>query len=266
MTYSDYEALVQSASTFSVGTVWSQGRSAFGGLTAALVLAHIESQEDLSGRDLCTINIHFCGPTLADEPCEFRHTVLSKGKSVMQVEGQLLQGGEVKTQIIACFGVQRFATLQITPPIKVFPEKSLQVPFIVKMMPEFVQHLDMKYTSEHMPFSGSSEARVSGWVRFVNPPSAFTDAALVALIDAWPPAVLPMLERVAPSSSITWNIEFLNPRTALNASDYIYYDCEAVQAAAGYAHTEAKIFNQDGQLIALSRQMVGVYEKKVNGV
>jgi len=263
MTYSDYETLIQGANGISIGTLWSQGRSAFGGLTAALVLAHIESQEDLTHRDLCTLNIHFCGPTLADETCEFRHTVLSKGKSVMQVEGQLLQNGEVKTQIVACFGVQRFANLQITPPIKVFPEKSLQVPFISKMMPEFVQHLDMKYTSEHMPFSGSSEARVSGWVRFVSAPSVFTDAALVALIDAWPPAVLPLLKQVAPSSSITWNIEFLNPRAELAASDYIYYECEAIQAAAGYAHTEAKIFNQDGQLIALSRQMVGVYEKKL---
>ena len=264
MTYSDYETLVQSTSEISIGTLWSQGRSAFGGLTAALVLAHIESKEDLSDRDLCTLNIHFCGPTIADEPCEFRHKVLSKGKSVMQVEGQLLQGGEVKTQIIACFGVQRFANLQITPATKVFPGKSMQVPFIAKLMPEFVQHLDMKYTSEHMPFSGSPEARVSGWVRFVSAPSVFTDAALVALIDAWPPAVLPMLERVAPSSSITWNIEFLNPRAELNTSDYIYYECEAIQAAAGYAHTEGKIYNQDGQLIALSRQMVGVYEKKVN--
>jgi acyl-CoA thioesterase len=264
MTYSDYETLVQSTSEISIGTLWSQGRSAFGGLTAALVLAYIESKEDLTDRDLCTLNIHFCGPTIADEPCEFRHKVLSKGKSVMQVEGQLLQGGEVKTQIIACFGVQRFANLQITPATKVFPEKSMQVPFIAKLMPEFVQHLDMKYTSEHMPFSGSPEARVSGWVRFVSAPSVFTDAALVALIDAWPPAVLPMLERVAPSSSITWNIEFLNPRTELNTSDYIYYECEAIQAAAGYAHTEGKIYNQDGQLIALSRQMVGVYEKKVN--
>jgi acyl-CoA thioesterase len=264
MTYSDYEKQVQSATGLSIAAAWSQGRSAFGGLTAALVVAHIESQEDVSDRDLCTLNIHFCGPTIADEPCEFRHKVLSKGKSVMQIEGQLLQDGEVKTQIIACFGVQRFATLQVTPPIKVFPKKSLQVPFIAKFMPEFVQHLDMKYTSEHMPFSGSSEAHVSGWVRFVEAPPAFTDAALVALIDAWPPAVLPMLERVAPSSSITWNIEFLNPRTELNSSDYIYYECEAVQAAAGYAHTEAKIYNQDGQLMALSRQMVGVYEKKAN--
>lgn len=263
MTYSDYEKQLQSAAALSIGTCWSQGRSAFGGLTAALILAHIELQEDLSGRDLCTINIHFCGPTIADEPCEFRHKVLSKGKSVMQVEGQLLQGGEVKTQIIACFGVQRFANLQITPATKMFPEKSMQVPFIAQLMPEFVQHLDMKYTSEHMPFSGSSEACVSGWVRFAEAPPVFTDAALVALIDAWPPAVLPMLERVAPSSSITWNIEFLNPRAELNASDYIYYECEAVQAAAGYAHTEAKIYHQDGQLMALSRQMVGVYEKKV---
>ena len=48
----------------------------------------------------------------------------------------------------------------------------------------------------------------------------------------------------------------------LGADDYIYYECEAVQAVAGYAHSEAKIYDQEGRLIALSRQLVGVYEKK----
>ncbi|MGB1192525.1 MAG: acyl-CoA thioesterase, partial [Pseudomonadales bacterium] len=103
---------------------------------------------------------------------------------------------------------------------------------------------------------------VGGWVRLSESPDVFCDGALVALIDAWPPAILPMLEQVVPSSSITWNIEFLHPRKQLGADDYIYYECEAVQAVAGYAHSEAKIYDQEGRLIALSRQLVGVYEKK----
>ena len=263
MNYSDYEELAKTSSELSISASWSQGRSAFGGLTAALVLAHIESQADVAGRDLLTINIHFCGPTLADEPCEFRHKVLSLGKSVIQVEGQLLQNGEVKTEVVTCFGKPRFATLEVKPALKIFPEKSIQVPFLADFMPYFVQHLDMKYTSEQMPYSGSQEAHVSGWVRFSEPPKVFSNAALVALIDAWPPAVLPLLKRVAPSSSITWNIEFLHPHAELDESDYIYYECKAVQAAAGYAHTEAEIHNSNGQLIALSRQLVGVYEKNI---
>ena len=262
MNYFDFEILAQTKGELSIDADWSQGRSAFGGLTAALVLAYIESQADVAGRDLQTINIHFCGPTIADEPCQFRHRILSQGKSVIQVEGQLLQNGEVKTEVVTCFAMPRFATLHVTPPLKAFPEKSIQVPFLADFMPNFVQHLDMKYTSEQMPFSGCQKPHVSGWVRFSEPPKVFSNAALVALIDAWPPAVLPLLERVAPSSSITWNIEFLHPRAALDENDYIYYECEAVQAAAGYAHTEAKIHNSNGQLIALSRQLVGVYEKK----
>ncbi len=263
MNYSDYEKQAKTNKEFSIGASWSQGRSAFGGLTAALVLAHIEAQADVADRDLLTINMHFCGPTIAEEPCEFRHRVLSRGKSVVQVEGQLLQNGEVKTEVVTCFGKPRFATLQVKPALKVFPEKSIQVPFLADFMPHFVQHLDMKYTSEQMPYSGSQQAHVSGWVRFSEQPKVFSHAALVALIDAWPPAVLPLLKRVAPSSSITWNIEFLHPRAELDKSDYIYYECEAVQAAAGYAHTEAKIHNSSGQLIALSRQLVGVYEKAI---
>ncbi|MDG1937967.1 MAG: thioesterase family protein [Pseudomonadales bacterium] len=262
MNYSHFETLTKTSGACVIDPTWTQGRSAFGGLTAALVLAYIESQADLAGRDLLTININFCGPAIAGETCEFRHKILSQGKSVMQVEGQLIQDGEVKTQIVTCFGMQRFSNIQLTPALKVFPEKSIQVPFMSGLMPEFVQHLDVKYTSKHMPFSGSKAAQVSGWVRLSESPDVFCDGALVTLIDAWPPAILPMLEQVAPSSSITWNIEFLHPRKQLGADDYIYYECEAVQAVAGYAHSEAKIYDQEGRLIALSRQLVGVYEKK----
>ena len=82
-------------------------------------MTHIETQVDLTGRDLRTVNIHFCGATKADTPCQ-RHTVLSYGKSVVQIEGQLLQHGEVKTQIVACYTLPRNSAIAIDLPPKQF--------------------------------------------------------------------------------------------------------------------------------------------------
>ena len=264
MNYSYYEELAKTTSELTVDDSWGQGRSVFGGLTTAMVLTYIESQANLQDCDLRTINIHFCGPAIEGEPCQLQYKILSEGRSVIQVEGQLLQNGAVKTQVIACFGRQRISSIRLSPAPMLFekmPQEARKMPFIKGVAPGFVEYLDTRFTSTALPYSGSKDAVISGWMRFDQRPKVFSDSAILALIDAWPPAVMPMLNQPAPTSSITWNVEFIQPRDELAADDYLYYHCDVVQADLGYAHTEAKIYHPNGQLLALSRQLVGVYGK-----
>jgi acyl-CoA thioesterase len=266
MQFNQYRDLAKTETEFSISEEWGQGRSIFGGLTAALVLVHIESNIDLTGRDLRTVNIHFCGATLANSPCEFRHRVLSAGRSVIQVEGQLLQNGEVKTEIIACFTTQRVSAIEIAEPAKQFPiaaQDTREMSFDMKKgsAPFFVSYFDLRQTNNNFPFSGSDHSLITGWMRFAKPSEVLNDSSILALIDAWPPAVLPMMTTRAPSSTITWNVEFMHPRTDLEVEDLLYYECSAIEAGGGYAHTEGKIYHPNGQLLALNRQMVGVYDK-----
>lgn len=265
MDFEYYQNQVKLGSEFPIDAGWGQGKNIFGGLTAALVLTHIEQQTGLTDRDLRTINIHFCGAVILDQPCEFTHRVLSEGKSVFQVEGQLLQDGQVKTQIVACFSAPRQSSIQVTHK-PVFADKSvsqaLVFPFIKGVAPDFAKYFDLRITQGSLPVSGSRQTRLAGWMRFAKPLEPLNDSAILALIDAWPPAVLPMLDKPAPASTITWNVEFIQPRDPLQTDDYLFYDCDVVQADFGYAHTEAKIFHPNGQLLALSRQLVGVYDKR----
>jgi len=176
----------------------------------------------------------------------------------------LLQDGAIKTQIIACFSRARLSGVNLTPAPLVFtnsPEDGIKLPFIKGVAPGFIEYLDTRFTSTAKPYSGSSEAVISGWIRFNEAPEVFSDSAILALIDAWPPAVMPMLHQPAPTSSITWNVEFIQPRETLAADDFLYYHCDVIQADHGYAHTEAKVYHPNGQLLALSRQLVGVYDK-----
>ncbi len=265
--FSQYQALSQQGTPFTIDKNWAQGRSVFGGLSAAMILSHIEAKTGLTDKDLRTINAHFCGPIEAGKPCQINCTLLCDGKSISQVQGQLIQDGKVKTLIMACFGAQRHSSIKVAskylnqiPP----PENALRMPFMKGLTPDFIQKMDIRFTSKNLPFSGSKNGTLSGWMRFVDAPEYFSDAAVLALIDAWPPAVLGMLKQAAPASTVTWNIEFIQPRRELKSTDYLYYECDVVLADLGYAHTEGKIYHPDGQLLALSRQLVAVYDKVVS--
>jgi acyl-CoA thioesterase len=60
---------------------------------------------------------------------------------------------------------------------------------------------------------------------------------------------------------VTWNVEFMRPRATIPISDLLYYECSAIEAGQGYAHTEGKIYQSNGELLALNRQMVALYDK-----
>ena len=264
MNFLHYQTLAKTESEFSINQEWEQGRSIFGGLTAALVLVHLESNNSLIDFDLRTVNIHFCGPTVADVPCTFRHKVLSRGRSVVQMEGQLVQNGEVKTQIIACFTVQRTSNINFRVPAKKFlsnPDEATTISYDKTNLPAFVQYFDLRYSHNNPPFSGSKDSLIAGWMRLSELKESLSDAAILCLIDVWPPAILPMLKQPAPTSTVTWNVEFMRPRVKVPISDLLYYECSAIEAGQGYAHTEGKIYHSNGELLALNRQMVALYDK-----
>jgi acyl-CoA thioesterase len=250
---------------FEIDESWGQGRSVFGGISAAMVLEKLEDEFHLNEKDLRSINVSFCGAVTVNEPCIIQCQMLSEGRSVMHIQGQLIQDGHVKTHVMACYALSRESSVAVNAeritPVKSFKESRL-MPFIAGLTPNFVQHVDMAHCSNTFPFSGADTGDIFGWMGFKQPPDAFNDSAILALIDAWPPTLLSMLKQPAPASSITWSIEFVQPRAELSKDDILYYECLTQQAADGYGHTQAKIYHPNGELIALSRQLVGVYDKR----
>ena len=73
------------------------------------------------------------------------------------------------------------------------------------------------------------------------PVITMTDAHIVALVDAWPPALLPHLKGPAPASSLSWALEIVHPRPAMKPDDWLLYRATIDQAGAGYGHTHAGI-------------------------
>jgi acyl-CoA thioesterase len=102
---------------------------------------------------------------------------------------------------------------------------------------------------------------MGGWVRLRGDvkEEPLTEAHILALVDAWPPALLPHLKKPAPGSTLTWTIEFIQPLQELTTLDWCQYHVSIEHARDGYGHAAAALWSPTGALIALSRQTVVVF-------
>lgn len=240
---------------------WGQGRASFGGLVAAAVVSRMQ-QATAAGRSLRSLQVSFVGPVTPEVPARIEVEVLREGKAVSQVQGRMIQDGQVCLVVLGSFGGGRESAVRVVPDSAVLPsapEELQALPYMPGLTPEFLQHVDMRWAYGGFPFSGNTSREMGGWMRFKQAPQNFTDVALVALVDAWPPALLPHLGKPAPASSLSWSLEFLYPRPPLAADEWLLYRATIDQAGAGYGHTHANIWNARGELLAISRQTVTVF-------
>jgi len=250
----------QVASVVRINESWSQGRASFGGVVAALVYESMTLQLS-DDRPVRSLHVSFVGPVAVDEPLHLESEVLREGKSVSQILGRGVQNGQTQVSVLGSFGHGRPSTIHVNDKTHVFPENpSEQTPlnFFEGVTPNFTKYFDFRYCTA-LPFAGCDETVLRGFVRFKSSEEKIGIAQLLALIDAWPPAPLPMLKVLAPASSLNWTVEFIQPMPALAPDEYCQYEAEIVHASNGYGHTRAKIWNSKGELIAISQQTVTIF-------
>ncbi len=241
---------------------WGQGRTVYGGISAALIYSAIKEQV-AQNRPMRSFNANFIGPLSVDEPFTIKVDVLREGKNATQAFAQIIQHNQVAIMAQACFAVDRESKIAVenhethnmTPPKK--GHFILPIPGIV---PKFIKHFDLRMIDGKIPFSGSKLNVIKGWLRFKKPPTQITDAHLIALIDGFPCPVLQQLKWPAPASTMSWNVEFLHPHDEILPTDWLAYSSFPRQAADGYCHMESDIWDANGKLIAISRQVVGIFD------
>lgn len=246
--------------TVTVASDWAQGRALFGGMAGALAL---EPMMRRVGQDrvLRSISISFVGP-IAPGQVEVASRTLREGGSVSQCQAEVIQEGEVRTAAMASFGVPRNSAVAMPPegvPQVEAPEDLDVMPFYEGVSPQFTRHFEYCYAIGSLPFSGATTREMGGWVRFRDDAAPATPMHLLGLIDAWPPATLPLLTERAPSSSLTWYVELIHPVPQVRPGDWVLYRAQLDHARDGYGQTQARLWNRQGELIAISRQTVTVF-------
>lgn len=242
---------------------WGQGRAGFGGLAAMLVYEAMRAVVP-DGRPVRSLAITFVGPLAVDTPVSLEAEVLREGKAVSQVLGRAVQNGQVVTIIQGSFGAGRESAINVAAepaPVLKPVQECPELPYLKGVTPEFTRYLAMRWAVGGMPFSNVPSREMGGYVRLrgeekVEPVEV---SHLLALVDAWPPAVLPHLKTPAPGSSLTWTIEFVQPIPTLNTEEWCPYLAKIEYARDGYGHIAAQLWTPSGELVALSRQTVSVF-------
>lgn len=238
---------------------WGQGRATYGGLVAALMYQHLVTK--VPGRHLRSLTINFVGP-VAPGAVKFEAEILREGKSVTQAQVRLYQDEVVQAILLASFGEPRESAISVDPslaPSYRAPDQLMALPFVAGVTPDFLQHFNVHWGEGNFPFMGGQSSSVGGWEKFADVDGPLTAAHVLALVDVWPPTVLGMMKKPAPSSSMTWTLEMVAELDGLHAADWYQYQASTDFAAHGYVHSPARLWDASGRLLAISRQTVVVF-------
>lgn len=259
----DFDHLMHAAREGRVGLSpdWGQGRATFGGLLAAMAHEAMRAQL-VDERPLRSLAVSFIGPAAPDRDVSVSAEILRQGKAVTQVESRIHQGEDTVMVALGSFGSGRESVVSVDPePAPAAPDmdSARAMPQIDGVTPDFLRHYELRFCLGGFPFSGSRDRTMGGWMRFREAPEAITHSHLVALVDTWPPAVLPHLSQPAPASTLSWTMELVHPMPSIGPADWLLYRATIDQARDGYGITRAGIWTADGALVARSQQTVTVF-------
>lgn len=242
---------------------WSQGRSLFGGIAAALAVTAMR-KEVAPDRSLRSLMVSFVGPLLPGES-EVRTRVLRQGGNVSQTSAEILQDGRVCLQALAAYGKPRQG-LTVEPDLgfvadRPAPDSPLREQDPMRM-PGFLKFFEGRWMEGGTPYSGDAKDSIRIWAAHSSDMSAFPEEAVVAIADIPPPVLLNRVtDARTPSSSLSWSLEFVTPPEQISSRWFqLRFDLE--WAADGYTQQSGRIFSEDGRLAALSRQTMVYYRAK----
>ncbi len=237
---------------------WLQGRSAFGGLQAALALRAMRElvPADMPLRSLQTT---FVAPVPAGT-VGIRARCMREGRSVIQVEASLCDGDQTLCQLVGVFGKARPSILDFQPvqPPVTSTTTAPELRYVEGRMPAFTQHFGARWLRGDLPFSGGHQ-RESVLRLSLRDEGPVDETHVLAFADFIPPIALSMFAAPTPGSSLTWMIELLRDRYDDLGMDHWRVDADLIAARDGYTNQSVMLWGPGGEAVALSRQSMVVF-------
>jgi acyl-CoA thioesterase len=243
-----------------IDSAWGQGRAVYGGVVGA-GLARAMGASVPSEKTLRSFSVTFAGP-VETGALECLTDVVREGRTATFVSGLIVQKGTVRATASGTFGAARESAVHVqgvARPDAPAPDALPAMPYFEGVMPSFTQHLEFRWTHGKFPFSGVEETSIGGWFRFRDNSDPADASGMLALIDSWPAPALQNMKVPAPASSITWSVDLFTERPDARLDEWWYFDARTVFVADGYTSFEASLWAPDGQYVARSCQLVGVF-------
>lgn len=235
---------------------WLQGRTAYGGLSAAMAhhVALQQAPDDLPA--LKAAQLSFIGPV--GDATQFSAELLRRGKSATQIGVDARAGGALAMRASFVFGAPRSSSIQhnrVQRPAVPGPE-SCQ-PYASSMpMPGHFVNFDVRFIGAATPVSAAADPELLAWVRLKEAAGLDPTSALLALGDCLPPASMACFTQPAPISSMTWSIDLPRPATR---SDWFLQRSRSLVAGDGYSFQLMEVWDQQGELVLVGTQTVAIF-------
>lgn len=235
---------------------WLQGRTLYGGLSAALALRACE----LAVPDqppLRSGQIAYIGPAAGEVLLQPR--LIRQGKSVSFMSCDLVSGGAVALRALFAFGgprESRYAAEAPPPPVWRRPEDCPRL-WPEGMGPAFAGHLNQRLAGPLRPFSGADSGDLLVWVRH-DAPVTPGQAAVVAMGDALPPASFTRFDGMAMISTMTWSFDLFDPGHA-DGSGWMLLHSKDDGVGEGYAGQDMGMWDEAGRPLMRGRQSVAIF-------
>jgi acyl-CoA thioesterase len=243
-----------------IGADWSQGRATFGGMVAALgneAMRRLVSAD----RSLRGLDTAFIGPAAAGE-VRIETEILRVGRAVTVAYARLWSNGSVAATMTGIYGAPRESALSLAPSVAVGVTEVEGLPDRESILtaggPTFLRHFGFRWAEGSRPFAGVSSRSAKIYVRHKDP-APLTESHVVALIDCIPSVVLQLMAKPAPSSSLTWNVQFLRHDYRFPPEAWWRIDSEVNAAGNGYSCESCTLLDPNGVPAALARQIVAVF-------
>ena len=236
---------------------WMQGRSTFGGLTAAAMAALARAAEPEPDRALRSASIQLLAPVLPGGS-RGEASILRRGRNITFVEVRLVQAETLVARSTMVFAKPIRSTLEVAaPPMPQLgdPDAFTPLPFIEGVTPEFTKKVDMRWAQGRPPFTGGTEAAFTGVFRYRVP---LGDAeGVLALLDTYPSPVLSLAKQPCPASTVTWTAHVLAiPRSF---DDWFTLRYEAITGGQGLHTVAGRLYDGTGTMIGWTEQLVAVF-------
>lgn len=237
---------------------WMQGRTTYGGLSAALCYAAAREKRP-DGMLLRSAQIAFVGP--ASGVVKISADVLRQGKTACYVSADVFTEAGIATRGMFVFGAARKSHLDFNklpkPPTSIPPEDTPRFFGEAQHAPGFTQNFDMLLAAGNPPMSGAAEADMSLWMRHLDE-NASGLIALLAIGDAPPPAAMAVMTEPGRISSMNWSIDILTSDPQTRDRWYLAQH-KSPRTADGYSHQQMMMWNTEGVPMMASQQTIAVF-------
>jgi len=252
---------------FRIPEDWLQGRTAYGGLTAAIAA---QAMRDVAGADwppdvrLRSLQTNFVGPVLTGA-AEVSVRLLREGKSVRQVQASVTSLGQVSAMLVGVYGSARQTALSPLAPrqgaVRCTADDAPTRPFVPGLMPSFLQHFAFGWAEGDLPYSAGKRWDNSLYVRLLGDHADRIDKDLVTVLlaDTPPSPAMGRFGKPVPASSVSWALELQPLDSPVGADDWWRIDSQARSAADGYVSHSSTLWTATGEAAAFGHQVVTVY-------